>query len=145
MLDYARATRYNDYVLASVIEHYRDRDAVVVMLSDHGEEVFDYRDFMERDHDPVKTAQMVRYENGIPLMVWCSPVYRERHPDRAVAVAGAAGRPWMSDGLGQMMLWLAMVDSQWNDNTRNVLHPSYRPSKRLIYDKIDYDSLMKNK
>ena len=145
MLDYARATRYNDYVLASVIEHYRDRDAVVVMLSDHGEEVFDYRDFMERDHDPVKTAQMVRYENGIPLMVWCSPVYRERHPDRAAAVAGAAGRPWMSDGLGQMMLWLAMVDSQWNDSTRNVLHPSYRLSKRLIYDKIDYDSLMKNK
>lgn len=145
MLDYARATRYNDYVLASVIEHYRDRDAVVVMLSDHGEEVFDYRDFMERDHDPVKTAQMVRYENGIPLMVWCSPVYRERHPDRAAAVAGAAGRPWMSDGLGQMMLWLALVDSHWNDSTRNVLHPSYRPSKRLIYDKIDYDSLMKNK
>lgn len=51
----------------------------------------------------------------------------------------------MSDGLGQMMLWLALVDSQWNDSTRNVLHPSYRPSKRLIYDKIDYDSLMKNK
>ena len=141
MLDYARATRYNDYVLASILKHYRDRDAVVVMLSDHGEEVFDYRDFMERDHNPQKSPQMVRYENGIPLLVWCSPVYRQRHPDRAAAVAAAAHRPFMSDALGQMLLWLGMVESPWCDSTRNVLHDAYRPAKRLIYDKIDYDSL----
>ena len=143
MLDYARATRYNDAVLASIISHYRVRDAVVVMLSDHGEEVFDYRDFMERDHNPDKTAQMVRYENGIPLLVWCSPVYKQRHPDRADAIARAAGRPFMSDGLGQMMLWLGMVNSPWNDSTRNVLQPAYRPARRLIYDGLDYDQLVK--
>ena len=142
MLDYARATRYNDAVLASIIEHYRNRDAVVVMLSDHGEEVFDYRDFMERDHNPDKTAQMVRYENGIPLMVWCSPLYKQRHPDRANALTRAASRPFMSDGLGQMMLWLGMVNSPWNDSTRNVLHPAYRPARRLIYDGLDYDRLV---
>ena len=145
MLDYARATRYNDAVLASIIDHYRDRDAVVVMLSDHGEEVYDYRDFMERDHNPQKTAQMVRYENGIPLTIWCSPIYKQRHPDRAEAIARAAGLPFMSDNLGQMMLWLGMVDSPWNDSTRNVLHPAYRPAKRLIYDGLDYDSLVTQK
>ena len=145
MLDYARATRYNDTVLASIIDHYRDRDAVVVMLSDHGEEVFDYRDFMERDHNPDKTAQMVRYENGIPLTIWCSPVYKHRHPDRADAIARAASRPFMSDNLGQMMLWLAMVDSPWCDSTRNVLHPAYRPTRRIIYDGFDYDRLVNQK
>ena len=142
MLDYARATRYNDAVLASILDHYRDRDAVVVMLSDHGEEVYDYRDFMERDHNPDKTAQMVRYENGIPLLVWCSPVYKQRHPDRADALNRAAGQPFMSDGLGQMMLWLGMVNSPWNDSTRNVLQPAYRPARRLIYDGLDYDRLV---
>lgn len=142
MLDYARATRYNDYVLASILDHYRNREAVVVMLSDHGEEVFDYRDFMERDHNPQKTPQMVRYENGIPLLVWCSPVYKQRHPERVTAIAAAADRPFMSDGLGQMMLWLGMVDCAWSDSTRNVLHPGYRPAKRLVYNKIDYDSLV---
>ena len=141
MLDYARATRYNDAVLASIIGHYRDRDAVVVMLSDHGEEVFDYRDFMERDHNPEKSAQMVRYENSIPLMVWCSPLYKQRHADRAAAIAGAAARPFMSDCLGPMMLWLGMVHSPLIDSTRNVLSPAYRPPKRLIYDGLDYDKL----
>ena len=115
------------------------------MLSDHGEEVFDYRDFMERDHNPQKSAEMVRYENGIPLLVWCSPIYTQRHPERANALTHAASRPFMSDNLGQMMLWLGMVDSPWNDSTRNVLHPAYRPAKRLIYDGLDYDQLVTRK
>jgi heptose-I-phosphate ethanolaminephosphotransferase len=143
MLDYARATRYNDAVLASIIDHYRDRDAVVVMLSDHGEEVYDYRDFMERDHDPHKTPQMVRYENEIPLLVWCSPIYLQRHPDRARALTAAASRPLTSDDLGQMMLWLGQTRCQWSDSTRNVLHPAYSPGPRIIYDGLDYDRLMR--
>lgn len=142
MLDYARATRYNDYVLAGIIEHYRDRNAVVVMLSDHGEEVYDYRDFIERDHNPDKTPDMVRHENEIPLLVWCSPVYKARHPERAAAIASAADRPVMNDAIGQMMLWLGEVNSPWCDSTRNVLHPAYKRAPRLIYDTIDYDSLM---
>ena len=143
MLDYDRATRYNDAVLAQIINHYRNRNAVVVMLSDHGEEVFDYRDFMERDHNPVKTPDMVRHENEIPLLVWCSPIYKASHPERAAAIAAAANRPVMNDAIGQMMLWLGEVNSPWCDSTRNVLHPAYRPATRIIYDRIDYDSLMK--
>ena len=143
MLDYDRATRYNDHVLATIINHYRHRNAVVVMLSDHGEEVYDYRDFMERDHNPVKTPLMVRHENEIPLLVWCSPVYKARHPERAAAIAAAASRPVMNDAIGQMMLWLGQVSSPWCDSTRNVLHPAYRPAPRIIYDGIDYDQLMR--
>ena len=145
MLEYARATRYNDRVLADIIEHYRDRNAVVVMLSDHGEEVYDYRDFMERDHNPEKTPLMVRHENEIPLMVWCSPVYKTRHPDRAAAIRAAAHRPVMNDAIGQMMLWLGEVSSPWCDSTRNALHPAYQPAPRIIYDNIDYDKLMGRK
>ena len=142
MLHYARATRYNDHVLASILDHYRDRNAVVVMLSDHGEEVYDYRDFIVRDHDPNKTALMVRYENDIPLLVWCSPVYKSRHPGRAAAIAAASSRRFMSDSLGQLMLWLGQVTSPWNDSTLNVVSPAYSPGRRLIYDGIDYDRLM---
>ena len=104
--------------------------------------MYDYRDFIERDHNPVKTPLMVRHENEIPLLVWCSPVYKSRHPERAAAIAAAASRPVMNDAIGQMMLWLGEVSSPWCDSTRNVLHPAYRPAPRLIYDNIDYDRLM---
>jgi len=142
VLDYARATLYNDYVLSMIIEQYRDRNAVVVMLSDHGEEVYDYRDFVERDHNPHKTPQMVHCENDIPLFIWCSPVYKRRNPERFAAIQAAASRPLMCDLVGQMMLWLGQVNSPWTDSTRNALHPAYRPAPRLIYDGIDYDQLV---
>lgn len=142
MLDYERATLYNDYVLAMILDHYRNRNAVVVMLSDHGEEVYDYRDFTERDHNPHKTPEMVRCENDIPLFVWCSPVYKARYPERCNAIQAAAARPLMSDLIGQMMLWLGQVNSQWTDSTRNVVHPAYQPAPRLIYDGINYDRLV---
>lgn len=145
MLDYARATRYNDHVLAMILDHYRDRNAVVVMLSDHGEEVYDYRDFTERDHNTHKTPEMVRCENDIPLFIWCSPRYKQAHPERFAAIQRAASRPLMSDLVGQMMLWLGQVQSPWTDSTRNVLHPAYRPSPRIIYDGIDYDQLVSGK
>lgn len=144
ILDYDRATRYNDYVLATILDRYRDRNAVVVMLSDHGEEVYDYRDFIERDHNPHKSPQMVACENEIPFMIWCSPVFQSRHPQQAAAIRNAADRPFMNDAVGQMMLWLGGVQSPWVDSTRNVLHPAYRPARRLIYDGIDYDELMRH-
>lgn len=142
ILDFDRATRYNDYVLSHIIDHYRDRNAVVVMLSDHGEEVYDYRDFIERDHNPHKTVKMVECENEIPFMIWCSPVYQSRHPQRVAHIKEAADRPFMNDVVGQMMLWLGEVNSQWTDSTRNVLHPAYQPAPRLMYDGINYDTFM---
>ncbi len=142
VLHFDRATLYNDYILSVIINHYRYRNAVVVMLSDHGEEVYDYRDFMERDHNPLKSRMMVKFENEVPMFIWCSPVYKARHPERASAIVNAVNQPLMTDVIGQMMLWLGGVESQWNDSTRNVLHPAYRPVKRLIYDTIDYDQLM---
>ena len=40
--DYDNAVRYNDRVVGEILDRCRTRDAVVVYLSDHGEEVFDY-------------------------------------------------------------------------------------------------------
>ena len=142
ILDFDRATRYNDYVLSRIIDRYRDRNAVVVMLSDHGEEVYDYRDFIERDHNPHKTVKMVECENEIPFWIWYSPVYQSRYPQRVAAIKAAADRPFMNDIVGQMMLWLGEVRSQWTDSTRNVLHPAFNPAPRLMYDGIDYDAFM---
>ena len=89
-----------------------------------------------------QSRMMVKFENEVPMFIWCSPVYKARHPERASAIVNAVNQPLMTDVIGQMMLWLGGVESQWNDSTRNVLHPAYRPVKRLIYDTIDYDQLM---
>lgn len=137
---YDNSARYNDYVLSRIVDLCRDRAAVVVMLSDHGEEVYDFRDFMERDHNPEKSWPMLYHENQVPLLVWFSDEYARRWPEKVSAVKTAAARPMMLDNLGQALMWLAGTTSLYNNATRNVFSPQYRPGRRLLYDRtVDYD------
>ena len=138
--DYDNSVRYNDYVLSLIIELFRDRNAVVVMLSDHGEEVYDYRDFMERDHNPEKSWPMLYHENQVPLLVWFSDGYAQRWPEKVEAVKAAAARPLMLDNLGQALMWLGATTSPYTASSRNVFSPQYKPGRRLLYDStVDYD------
>lgn len=41
--EYDNATCYNDALIGEVISHYRHANAVIVYLSDHGEETYDWR------------------------------------------------------------------------------------------------------
>ena len=61
---YDNATRYNDDVIRQLVSMYQDQNTVMVYLSDHGEEVYDYRDNYGRDdwsmgNDP---QQVLRYQ-----------------------------------------------------------------------------------
>lgn len=138
---YDNATLYNDYVLSNILNFYRDNNAIVVMLSDHGEEVYDYRDFMERDHNPDKTPLMLRYENEVPFAIWFSPRAIVNTPELLQRVRAISSRPLMIDNIGPLMLTLAGVTSRYNcDESRNPLSNSYRPGLRLLYDSsVDYD------
>lgn len=100
--DYDNATRYNDQVVDAILARFTDRDAIAVYLSDHGEEVYDYRDFFCRSHDLPLTPEVCKYQFEIPFMIWMSDTYRRNRPDVAAQVAGGArpavlgGRPFPS-------------------------------------------------
>lgn len=46
--EYDNATLYNDSILKRIIDLYRDKNTVILYFSDHGEEVYDYRDSQGR-------------------------------------------------------------------------------------------------
>ena len=140
--DYDNATRYNDFVLHLLFDSLRDTYSVVVYLSDHGEEVYDYRDFMMRDRAPEKTPQMVKYENDIPMVVWFSP--QARHlmgtlPD------DVASRHFVNYDLPHLLLGLARVRSSLYRPERDLFSPAFKPHPRIIYDTLDYDTLVSSK
>ena len=115
---------------------------MVVYLSDHGEEVYDYRDFMMRDRAPEKTPQMVKYENDIPMVVWFSP--QARHLIDALP-RDVASRPFVNYDLPHLLLGLARIRSQLYRPERDLFSPDFKPHPRIIYDTLDYDSLVSSK
>ena len=123
--DYDNATRYNDQVVDAILARFTDRDAIAVYLSDHGEEVYDYRDFFCRSHDLPLTPEVCKYQFEIPFMIWMSDTYRRNRPDVAAQVAGALDRPFSADDLSYTnilaMLDLAGIRCRWYDPARSLI------------------------
>lgn len=75
---YDNAGLYCDFVLDKIIQKYESQDCLLIFFSDHGEEVFETRDFC--GHASSSTAPAPSYLYKIPFFVWESSFFREKHP-----------------------------------------------------------------
>jgi len=143
--DYDNAVRYNDRVVGAIIDRYRHRDAVIVCLSDHGEEVFDYARRNGRIHDAELSADCCRHQYEIPFLIWMSDRYRAQHPELAAAIVRSTDRPFMTDDLPHLLLDLAGIACRWFDPTRSLINDRFDASRRRLLrdDRLDYDRIMR--
>lgn len=79
--DYDNAVRYNDSVVRQLIDSYRAKDPYGFLLyfADHGEEVFDVRDFNGRD---MSKPTIDMYD--VPFIVWPAPRWAAQHDMKAL-------------------------------------------------------------
>ena len=102
---YDNATYYNDYVLSVIARKYKDKNAIMVYLADHGEEVYDYRNSSGRfGSDDLKNVLRFQYE--VPFVVWCSDIYKQSHPHEIDLLKQALDRPFMTDNTCQLLLYI---------------------------------------
>ncbi|MBR5863261.1 MAG: sulfatase-like hydrolase/transferase [Alistipes sp.] len=143
---YDNATLYNDKVVSSIIDLFRDEDAIVIYLSDHGDEVYDYRDHYGRSHEPIITKGRAMHQYEVPFMIWVSDKYKETHPDIIKRIENSVDRPFMTDDLPHLMLDLAGIECEWFEPSRSLINDQYNVNrKRLLEDsKQDYDEIMKS-
>lgn len=141
--DFDNATRYNDEVIDRICSYFEDNDAILVYLSDHGDEVNDYRLHIGRSHSRPVTPGEVWTQYEIPMMIWCSNTYRKNHPDMVEKIATSVDKPFMSDDLPHLLYDLAGIESLAFNPAHSILNPSYslkeRPllqSEDMIYEEI---------
>ncbi len=138
---YDNATRYIDHLLGDIISRISQQNAILVYLSDHGEEMYDYRLSRGRTSEAYITRQMAAYQNGIPFIVWCSDTYQERHPDIMADLRASLHRPAMSDNTCQLLFRLAQVHTRYYRPERDISSPAFKQRRRIIYDNIDFDHI----
>ena len=81
------------------------------------------------------------YQNEVPFVIWCSDRYKQLHPQVVARIKQALHRPYMTDNVGQLMLDLGRIKTQYYIPDR--IAPQFRPRKRLVYDHCDYDKVMR--
>lgn len=141
---YDNATLHNDECVARIFAYFRQRDAIVIYFSDHGEEVYDGEAGMYgRNHTPTPDAPVLRAEYEVPFVVWTTPTFRRRHPEVWRALKAAVDRPFTTDDLPHLLLGLAGIQTPHYQSTRDLLSPHFQAQQRLIKETVDYDQVMK--
>lgn len=138
--EYDNATYYNDALIGEVISHYRHANAVIVYLSDHGEETYDWRPGIGRNASPM-CANVLKYQFDIPFVVWCSDKYQARHPRIMQAIKASLHKPMSSDIICNMLFHLAGLKTKYYRPSLDILSKKYHCPKRIVLDKYNYDAM----
>ncbi len=144
--DYDNSVLYNDSIVVAVTEKFADKDAVVIYMPDHGEEIFNGRPYMYgRMHSANIDYRLAREEFEIPFWIWGSPVYRENHPYGWKAIQAAKDRPMMTDCLAHLLLYLGGIYTKDYREAYNVISPNYNSERpRILKGTTDYNMLKRN-
>ena len=142
---YDNATRYNDDVMYRLISELREQESAIVYLSDHGEEVHDYRNHYGRTQENKKTPNILKYQYEIPFFIWCSDKYMEKNPDIVSHIQSSINKPFMIDNTCQILFDLALMSNcVYYHKERDLISPSYQPyDYRRVQDNVIYEDVMK--
>ena len=141
--DYDNATYYNDMVCESIIRKFENEDAIVIYMPDHGEECFDEVHRMGRLPIGNYTPETLRQEYGIPFWIWCSSTYMNTHQIIFAQIKDSSKRPFMTDDLPHLLLYLAGISCEYYRAEKNLISPLYDVNrKRMINGKFDYDEIV---
>ena len=141
--DYDNSLLYNDSIVAAVTERFKDKDAIVIYMPDHAEEIYNGSPYMYgRMHSAKIDYRLAREEFEIPFWIWGSPLYRENHPYGWQAIQAAKDRPLMTDRLAHLLLYLGCIYTKHYREDLNVISPQYDEElPRILKGVTDYEEL----
>lgn len=142
---YDNATLYNDAVVNDILAPLASEDAIAIYLSDHGEEVYDWRNQYERTNEDNPGKEVLRYQYEIPMMFFMSDKYIANHPDIADRVRSSANRRFISTDLSNVLFHLAGITTCEYKPRHDILSDKYDKNRRRItFNNTDYDRVMGN-
>ena len=131
--EYDNATRYHDMVVGMILDAFREQDAVVVYLSDHGDNIYD-----GPGHRYGRTAGGLTDEESkknireIPFLVWCSETFLQKRPEVYERLCLRAHQPVCLDDVAHLLFDLGGITCNFSTPSRSLLSPTYLPHLTAI-------------
>jgi heptose-I-phosphate ethanolaminephosphotransferase len=105
-----------------------------VYFSDHGDEVFHDIDFVGHSEYQGTNAM---YE--VPFLLWMSEDFKAFHP-RADSLKAYTNRKYLLDDFIHSLFDLGRIQYNLHEPERSLFHPNFKPRKRIIQDRNDFDA-----
>lgn len=144
MANYDNATLYNDYVVNLILDKFKNEYCIVFYFSDHGEEVYELRDFM--GHGSAMDSPNANYQLRVPLMVWLSPSYKEANPQVCEELVRAKHYPLCTDDISHTLIDIAGITCKDFAPTRSFINDKFNKERhRIVMHSVDYEKTLLNK
>ena len=130
--EYDNSVLYGDFIVSSIIDQVKGKNAssFVLYFSDHGEEVYEFRN--ARGHF---MSNVYPYQSLIPFILWRSESYKAEMPELVIDTS----RPYSIGDVIYSLSTLSGLEYDENDQERSIFSPEYKiPEKRMIGEE-DYD------
>ena len=131
---YENALFYNDFVVSSLIGKFRDKDALVIYLPDHGEAVYDHG-YRSGHVEENPTQEMLE----VPLIFWGSPEFRQKHGEKWAAIQAAVNRPYMTDDMIHTVMDILGLETPEYDPKKSVINPAFDAARPRMVQGRDFD------
>lgn len=145
MADYDNATLYNDYVVDKILKKFQDQYCCVFYFSDHGEEIYELRDYM--GHGNASYSPNLNYQIRVPLMVYFSPSFYNENESLVKKMKKAEHYPICTDDIGHTIIDIAGIKVNDFVPSRSFINDQFDINRhRIVLNSIDYDvKWMRNK
>ena len=129
---YDNSIRYNDFLIREVIETVRRQnvEGYVLYFSDHGQEVYNHKEFFGHTLDEETTKDMYQ----IPYLLWVTDEYKKNN-----SLNFDVTKKYMTDDLIHSIADISHVSSEEIDSSRSIFNSNFKERQRIIQDTIDYD------
>ena len=141
---YDNSVLYTDFVVANMIislktiSENQNLISASLFLADHGEEVFDSKNFVGHGPDSI-TPSMIE----IPFITWTSKQYRENRASHFEQMEKNKNKASSLDDSFHFVSSLIGIESEAIKNNNSLTSDLYKSRKRIVY-KTDYDLKIKD-
>lgn len=132
IVNYDNATFYNDHVMGLIIDEFRDRNAIIIYLSDHGEQIYDgvSNNFGRTGSIDDKVFKECIF--NVPFMVWCSDKFMETHHDVCEKISKATLLEICTADLPYFLFDIANIDFNHNNKEKSYIDSYYHPHEIIF-------------
>ena len=132
---YDNAILYNDTIVTQVMEAFKDKNAIVIYMPDHGEEVYDLKNFNgHSDDNPTKSML------EIPFVIYTTEKFKQKYPLVDAQIRASVDKKYMTDDLIHTILDITGIKTPEFQETRSIINPYYNQERKRIFLDKDYDN-----
>jgi heptose-I-phosphate ethanolaminephosphotransferase len=99
---YDNSILYNDFVVRKIMDLFKDSEALIIYLSDHGQVMYRNKNLPDHYAHGVQTDSLnVALGEEVPFFVYASPLFQQKHPQTVERIKNRQDNPkvWNSEDL----------------------------------------------